>query len=129
VSGGVNLLKSKKSFLQISGGARALHTYFFKHYSEESTESGSRFGGFERNRWYDSDFSTFVSIGYHRALLNELNRKHSLSFRVAWDFEYQFPAYYGTTPDGLPNEFASFRTGPSVSLIWRIKRPKNRGLF
>jgi hypothetical protein len=115
--------------LQISLGVRALHTYFFKHYSEERIGGALNFGGYELDKWYDPDYSAFVSIGYHRALVNDLDKKQSLSLRISWDIEYQFPAYYGVTADGVVNEFSSIRMGPSVSFIWRIKAKKNNGLF
>jgi hypothetical protein len=129
VAGGINFFRTANSFLQFNVGAKAIRTYFFSHYFEQSTENNSRFGGYELNRWYDPNYSIFFSIGYHRSLFNKLNSLYSLSFRLAWDAEYQFPVYYGTTPNGVANEFATFRTGPSVSLIWRIRGKKNRGLF
>lgn len=129
VSGGVNFFTKANSLFQLGVGVKAIKTYFFSHYTEQSTENGSRFGGYELNGWYDPNYSAILSIGYHRILLNKLNSQHSLSFRVAWDFEYQLPVYYGITPNGLDNEFATFRTGPSVSLIWRLRGKKNRGLF
>jgi len=133
ITGSANLFRSKKRFFQITTGVWATSTYFFSHYdkvikvSETGGSSGS-WGGFELDNWYDPKFSMLVSIGYQRSLFGKLNNKSSLSWRMTWGFIYQLPAFYGTA-NGIENRYASIYTGPSLSLIWRIKQKRKRGLF
>jgi hypothetical protein len=130
ISGGVNIFKNQTRFLQLTAGARAIRTYYFQHFSERLYENGgSSFGGYEITDWKSPRYSAFFSVGYHQSLINDFRRRNSLSLRVAWDFEYQLPTYYGISADGAVNNFASFKAGPSISLVWRIRGKKNRGLF
>jgi hypothetical protein len=128
---GTNLLQSKKGFLQINTGVRFTHTYFFSRSREIRSNNGTSgsSGGFEFDRWSNPKYSTILSIAYQRSLISKPRRKHSLHARLAWDFLYQFPVYYGTWGGGVVNDFPSLLTGPTVSLVWRIQGPKNRGLF
>jgi hypothetical protein len=132
ITGSANLFRSKVRFFQISTGIRVMRSYFFSHYDKitEVTESGSfrSSGGFELDKWSDPRYSFLLSVGYQRSLFGKLNDKTSLSWRLTWDFIYQFPTFYGTV-QGIENRYASIYTGPSVSLIWRIKQSRNRGLF
>jgi len=129
VSGGVNIFRRKTSFLQLTAGARAMRTYHFQHYSEEIYENGSFMTlSSENNDWQDPRYNALFSVRYHKSLSSDLRKESSIAIRLSWDFVYQFPFNYGTI-FGVKNEYGSFSTGPSVSLIWRIKGKKNRGLF
>jgi hypothetical protein len=125
---GANLIRTKKSLLQINTGIRATRIYYYRRYTERRQGSSTRHGGRKLDRWYDPHYSLVTSISYQRTLLNNLRDRGSLSFRLSWDFAYQFPVLYGTV-FGVENRFASIYTGPSLSLIWRIKQKRKRGLF
>jgi len=130
ISAGTKLRERKASFIQLNLGLRVLQTYYFEHYSEERYESGVlKSGGYKLQNWYDPVYSVFVSIGYNRALKNDLNSRSSLIARFAMDIGYQFPSYYGTTAEGVSNEYSTIRIGPSLAVLWRIKGVRGRGLF
>jgi len=129
IMGGINLFRRKTSFLQLTAGIRASRTYLFQHYSEEIYESGSSITTqFENDDWQDPRYNALFSVGYHKSLRSDLRSESSIAIRLSWDFVYQIPYEYGTF-DGIKNKYGSFSTGPSVSLIWRLKGRKNRGLF
>jgi hypothetical protein len=129
VMGGVNVFRKKTSFLQLTAGARANRTYFFQHYSEEIYESGAAIiSQYESKVWRGPRYSGLFSVGYHKSLGSDLRKESSIIVRASWDFVYHFPYEYGTS-QGIKNKYGSFSTGPSFSVIWRIRGSKNSGLF
>lgn len=129
VTGGVNIFRKKTSFLQLTAGARANRTYRYEHYITDTYESGvSIISRHESDDWRGPRYSGLFSVGYHKSLGSDLRKESSIIVKASWDFVYQFPYEYGTF-SGIKHEYGSFSTGPSFSIIWRIRGSKNSGLF
>lgn len=125
---GANLLETKKGYIHLMAGMRASRTYFFSHDSKTTVNESSMFTTtYETDRWRDVQYGMFTSLFYQHQLMSKKRDKNSLNLRVAWDLVYFFPEY--RTALGFENNFASIATGPSVSLVWRIRGKKNTGLF
>lgn len=123
----LNLFRTPERFFQLSAGLRTTRTYYFKHYSEITDGGSFNYGGYEVDSWYDPNYSLTFSMAYQHVLFKKLNAKQSVNFRVAFDVIYSFPTYRVSL--GFEDNFVSIVAGPSVSLIWRIRGKKNRGLF
>lgn len=121
---GVNVFRFKNSFIQWRAGVRLTKTYFYRQEIEEiDGNSVSRVSGINE-KWQDVDFDLTSAISYQFNLSR--NRSSSMALRFTLDMVYFFPDKHELE---YLEQDSRFAMGPSVSLIWRIKQTRNRGLF
>lgn len=125
---GWNLAEFDNSFLQLTAGARAQKVYFFSQEVERTDRDDIDPRYIEFTRWKNLNYSLVSSFSYQFFLSEKASLKEqSLALRFAADFVYSFPIYRSL--GRVENEFATLATGLTVSLVWRIRGKKNRGLF
>lgn len=126
VEAGANLFRFKNSLVQWTAGVRLTKTYFNSLNVADGPEGNASTVTREINRWRDVNYDLTSTISYQLNLSDQRYNATSLALRLSLVAVYFFP---GTrVHESYPSDYR-FAMGPSVSLIWRIRGKKNRGLF
>jgi len=122
---GVNILTLNKGLLQITVGTRLTKSYFFSTFRkgrENPMSEWSTLLSFQDKSWTNVRYDFTSSVSY-QLFFNE--SRNPFGLRFSWEVVFPRKSFFLVNGKSISN----IATGPSVSLIWRIKQKKNRGLI
>jgi hypothetical protein len=122
---GVNLIQFDNSFLQWTAGARISRSYFYSIEIVDGRDNRTSFS-IADDKWQDVSLDLTSAIAYQINLSKKSYRPANLALRFSLEMIYFFPE--DNELEFLDEDYR-FAMGPSVSLIWRVRGKKNRGLF
>lgn len=129
VEAGANLFRFKNSFVQWTAGVRLTKTYYHSLEVADGPESNVSTVSYEIDRWRGADYDNYdltSTLSFQQNLFFKRPRNTNLALRLALETVYFFPG--PRVFKSYPSDYR-FAMGSSVSLIWRIRGKRNRGLF
>lgn len=122
---GVNILNLNKGLLQITVGTRLTKSYFFSTFRrgrENPMSEWSTLLSFQDKSWTNVWYDFTSSVSYQHFFNKSRN---PFGLRFSWEVVFPRKSFFLVNGKSISN----IATGPSVSLIWRIKQKRNRGLI
>lgn len=116
---GLNILEFNNGLLRATIGSRLSKSYFFNRHIEDRGAVAVT----TNNSWQEIQYDFTSSVSYQLFLNNQRNPM-ALSF--SWEVVFPRKSFRVNL---LGDKLSSIATGPAVSLIWRIRQRRNRGLF
>ncbi|MDR9442999.1 MAG: hypothetical protein RI842_09790 [Schleiferiaceae bacterium] len=115
---GLNILEFYNGLLLATIGTRLSKSYFFKRRIEDGGVAVTT-----NNSWQEIQYD-FTSAVSYQLFLN--NKRNPMALRFSWEVVFPRKSFRVNLSG---DKLSSIATGPAVSLIWRIKQRRNRGLF
>lgn len=122
---GLNILQFKNGLLQANLGTRLSKSYFFSTFREgreNATSAWNTLISFQEESWTNVRYDFISSVSYQH-LFNK--SRNTFGLRFSWEVIFPRKSFFLVNGENI----SSIATGPSVSLIWRIKQRRNRGLY